>query len=258
MTRPVRAFLFGAVAIGAGMVFSAVTSGVFAQGTSPTTGGAVPAKPIDVPIEVGVSGIAPSMTALIAGHPYHFVVTNTDAGAHQFRIESVGAGNQPLVADGKSAEVDEIASGQTMSLDWTFTAPGIFLMADDRANQGEPGLVTQFTVVPADTPTLTVKLADFSVTPDTTEVKAGKPYLFAVTNTGATTHEFVLEQADAVDDPLAKVADGAKAEAEAEDIAPGETKTVLWTFPTPGDYQMACHLPGHFEAGMKMGFTVVP
>jgi uncharacterized cupredoxin-like copper-binding protein len=80
--------------------------------------------------------------------------------------------------------------------------------------------------------------------------------LFEVTNTGAATHEFVLESANSVDEPLTKVASGAKMEAEAEDIAPGQTKDVLWAFATPGDYQMACHVPGHFEAGMKAAFTV--
>jgi uncharacterized cupredoxin-like copper-binding protein len=257
VTRLLRSCAFGAVALGTSMIVAAAaTSGAVAQEATPAVRTA-PATPIDVPIALGASGITPSMTALIAGEPYHFVVTNADAGTHPFLIEPVGAVNQPLVADGTPAAVGGIATRQTQSLDWTFTEPGIFQMADDRATQGEPGLVTQFTVVPTETPTIAVTLADFSVTPDGTALLAGKPYLFQVTNTGAVTHEFVLEQAGAVDDPLAKVADGAKAEAEAEDIAPGETKTVLWTFPTPGAYQMACHVPGHFEAGMTMGFTVV-
>ena len=55
-----------------------------------------------------------------------------------------------------------------------------------------------------------------------------------MTNTGAATHEFVMEPATAVDEPLAKVANGAKMEAEAEDIAPGQTTDLLWAFPTPG------------------------
>jgi uncharacterized cupredoxin-like copper-binding protein len=129
-------------------------------------------------------------------------------------------------------------------------------MADDRAAQSQSGVIAAFTVVPADTPVVPVQLSDFTVTPGTTKLEAGKLYLFEVTNTGTTTHEFVLEPASAVDEPLAKVAYGAKLEAEAEDIAPGQTADLLWTFPTAGPYQMACHVPGHFEAGMKATVTV--
>jgi hypothetical protein len=45
-------------------------------------------------------------------------------------------------------------------------------------------------------------------------------------------------------------------EAEMEDIAPGETKSATWLITQPGVYQLACHLPGHFEAGMLARFTV--
>jgi len=240
--------IIGVTAIGLGVTIgSAATSEALAKGT-----------PTDVAVELGAEGLTPSRTALVAGQPYRFVVTNTDAATHSFILEPADASNTPLTMENKQAEADGIATGQTASVEWTFSEPGDYQMADDRAAKSEPGLVSQFVVVPADTPTLTVQLGDFSVTPGSTELQAGKPYLFEVTNTGAATHEFVVEPATAVDEPLTKVANGAKVEAEAEDIAPGQTKVVLWTFPTPGDYQMACHVPGHFEAGMKAMFKVVP
>jgi uncharacterized cupredoxin-like copper-binding protein len=193
----------------------------------------------------------------LEGQPYRFIVTNTDKATHAFLLEPADANNTPLAADDKQAEADGIATGQSTSFERTFPEPGEFQMADDHATS-ESGLVSQFTVVPATTPTLTVQLGDFSVTPTMTQLQAGKMYLFEVTNIGAATHEFVLEPASAVDEPLAKVANGAKMEAEVEDIAPGQTKDVLWSFTAPGDYQMACHVPGHFEAGMKAVFKVVP
>jgi uncharacterized cupredoxin-like copper-binding protein len=91
-----------------------------------------------------------------------------------------------------------------------------------------------------------VTLNDFTVTPSQTEFKVGVPYTFTVTNQGKAQHELVIEKATDVDVPLQMP--GHQAEAEAVD--PGTVKTLQWTFTEPGDYQLACHVPGHFEAGM--------
>jgi uncharacterized cupredoxin-like copper-binding protein len=45
-------------------------------------------------------------------------------------------------------------------------------------------------------------------------------------------------------------------ESEAADIEPGKTKTLTWTFTEPGEYQLACHVPGHYEAGMVIPIAV--
>jgi uncharacterized cupredoxin-like copper-binding protein len=250
--------VIGLTALGFGLVIgSTAPAATFAQAaTAPARTAA--AAPIEVPVELSADGITPARTALLAGQPYRFVVTNTDTTAHPFLLEPVGASNAPLTAGSTQAVTESIAPGQTKTVEWTFTNPGDFQIADDRVSQTELALAAPFTVVPANTPTLTVKLDDFTVTPGTTQIKAGQLYLFEVINTGAATHEFVVEPATAVDEPLAKVANGAKLEAEAEDIGPGQTTDLLWAFPTPGQYQMACHVPGHFEAGMKATFTVVP
>ena len=33
------------------------------------------------------------------------------------------------------------------------------------------------------------------------------------------------------------------------------TRTVEWTIPEAGKYQLACHIEGHYEAGMTTSFT---
>jgi uncharacterized cupredoxin-like copper-binding protein len=97
-----------------------------------------------------------------------------------------------------------------------------------------------------------VTLNDFTVTPSQTTLKVGVPYTFTITNDGKAQHELVLEKATDVDVPLQ--ASGHEAEAEA--IDPGTSKTLEWTFTAPGEYQLACHVPGHFEAGMFVKIEV--
>jgi len=98
---------------------------------------------------------------------------------------------------------------------------------------------------------------DFYVRPQRTTFQVGQPYLFAVGNEGAAVHEFVIEPAGKVDEPLEADANGEERESEIEDIAPGETAELEWTFTEPGRYQFACHIPGHFEAGMVIEVEVV-
>jgi uncharacterized cupredoxin-like copper-binding protein len=98
-----------------------------------------------------------------------------------------------------------------------------------------------------------VTLTEYKVSMASTSIPAGVPVTFNATNKGQTIHEVVLEKAGAADQPL-EMNGG---EAEIEDIAPGQTKSATWTITQPGVYQLACHVPGHFEAGMVQQFTVV-
>jgi uncharacterized cupredoxin-like copper-binding protein len=46
---------------------------------------------------------------------------------------------------------------------------------------------------------------------------------------------------------------------EADELQPGDTVTVDYTFPdsaTDDQLEIACHTPGHYEAGMKAPITV--
>lgn len=83
-------------------------------------------------------------------------------------------------------------------------------------------------------------------------------YHFVVTNSGKVTHEFMITPSGMMPgmsmDEMDKMA-----LAMIATIAPGETKTVDATFPHADagkGLELACHLPGHYEAGMKPGITV--
>lgn len=104
---------------------------------------------------------------------------------------------------------------------------------------------------PAGPSEVQVTLSEFKVEMDKTSIPAG-PVKFVITNKGAIEHELVLELAGVNDEPFEA---GGKA-SEAEDIEPGGSATLEWTIDTPGQYQLACYVEGHREAGMVTTFTV--
>lgn len=102
--------------------------------------------------------------------------------------------------------------------------------------------------------TAPVALSDFKVDLAPTTIAVGQPVTFVIGNQGPSVHELVLEKAGDVDVPLAQ-ADGTAA--EVEDIDAGGTGQLTFTFSEPGTYQLACHIPGHYETGMVTTFEVV-
>jgi uncharacterized cupredoxin-like copper-binding protein len=118
----------------------------------------------------------------------------------------------------------------------------------EKTEEAAPGAATPS----ASNTDVAITLQDFTITPSATTFKVGVPYTFTITNDGKAQHELVIEKATDVDVPLQ--ASGHEAEAEA--IDPGTVKTLQWTFTEPGEYQFACHVPGHFEAGMLVKVEV--
>ena len=98
---------------------------------------------------------------------------------------------------------------------------------------------------------VTVTLSEFQVDMSNTNLAAGATVTYTITNNGKIKHEMVLEKDGVADEPLEF---NGQAQ-EAEDIEPGTTRTVEWTIPEAGKYQLACHVEGHYEAGMKTAFT---
>jgi uncharacterized cupredoxin-like copper-binding protein len=103
-----------------------------------------------------------------------------------------------------------------------------------------------------------VSLMEWMVDMPPTTVQVGTPVRFVIANTGKVQHEFVIEKAGDVDKALEAEVNGQPVTAETDNIDPGTTRTLEWTFTEPGTYQVSCHMPGHFEAGMKTVFNVIP
>lgn len=108
--------------------------------------------------------------------------------------------------------------------------------------------------------TIQVTASDMVIESNYTTFKIGVPYHFEVTNEGAIPHEVMLiqpieggmmtmEEMDAM----------ARGMVEADDLPAGTTASFDYTF-TSDDVgtplELACHVEGHYEAGMVLPITV--
>lgn len=98
--------------------------------------------------------------------------------------------------------------------------------------------------------------------PDTLQVQAGETIRFVVHNAGKVEHELVLgTDADirAHAEDMKKGTDHSHSHAgsAAISVAPGQTGELVVTFTQTGTLQMACLIPGHYEAGMKGQLKVI-
>lgn len=84
-------------------------------------------------------------------------------------------------------------------------------------------------------------------------VQRGETVRFVVANQGAVLHEMVLGTAQALQEhaELMKKHPGmAHDEPSMAHVKPGARGEIVWQFTQPGEFQFACLIPGHFEAGM--------
>jgi uncharacterized cupredoxin-like copper-binding protein len=90
-------------------------------------------------------------------------------------------------------------------------------------------------------------------TPDRIEVKQGETIRFVHKNDGKIMHEFVIGTKKELDEHAAlmqKFPNMEHDEPYMAHVAPGKTGEVIWTFNRPGDFDFACLIPGHYQAGM--------
>ena len=83
--------------------------------------------------------------------------------------------------------------------------------------------------------------------------EAGETARIVVRNAGEQTHEFVMD--DAAENQEHKALMEEFPEMEHDDpnavrLDPGEEAEIVWTFGEAGEFEFACLIPGHYEAGM--------
>ena len=113
---------------------------------------------------------------------------------------------------------------------------------------------------------ITVQMDDqMRFTPSHIDVQVGETIRFVVHNAGRTAHEMVLGTGEAIREHAEAmkkdVAQGHGAvhnhgTGVAISVAAGQTGELVVTFPQAIAWQMACLIPGHYEAGMRGALTV--
>jgi uncharacterized cupredoxin-like copper-binding protein len=89
--------------------------------------------------------------------------------------------------------------------------------------------------------------------PSSLTIKRGTQIKFVITNVGLLAHEFVL--ADAKDNLkhaalMQKYPDMEHDDPNGKTVQPGGKSEILWRFSKRGEFEFACLIPGHREAGM--------
>jgi uncharacterized cupredoxin-like copper-binding protein len=110
--------------------------------------------------------------------------------------------------------------------------------------------------------TINVVMTDhMRFTPDRIEVKQGETIRIVHKNVGKIMHEFVIGTKKSLDEHAAtmlKFPNMEHDEPYMAHVAPGKTEEVIWTFNRPGEFDFACLIPGHYQAGMIGKIKVVP
>ena len=117
---------------------------------------------------------------------------------------------------------------------------------------GDPRKVTQ---------TIKLDMTDqMRFTPNTLTVKQGDTVKFVVTNKGKIMHEMVIgtmKELKEHAEQMKKFPEMEHEEPYMAHVKPGKTEEIVWTFNKPGEFNFACLIAGHFEAGMTGKIKVV-
>ena len=95
---------------------------------------------------------------------------------------------------------------------------------------------------------------DMRFTPSHIDVREGDIVRLRAVNNGKVMHEIVIgtpEELKAHADLMKKHPDMEHEEPYMAHVSPGQRGDVVWHFNRPGDFEFACLIPGHFEAGMR-------
>ena len=102
--------------------------------------------------------------------------------------------------------------------------------------------------------TTTLKMTDnMRFTPDKFEVKEGDTIKLVMKNNGKVMHELVIGTRKELDEHAAlmvKFPGMEHDEPYMAHVAPGKKGAIVWTFNRAGNFDFACLIAGHYQAGM--------
>lgn len=108
--------------------------------------------------------------------------------------------------------------------------------------------------------TINLSMSDtMRFTPDKIEVKQGDTVKILLKNTGTQMHELVIGTKKELEEHAAlmvKFPTMEHSEPYMAHVAPGKTGEIIWTFNKSGNFDFACLIAGHYQAGMVGKITV--
>lgn len=110
--------------------------------------------------------------------------------------------------------------------------------------------------------TVDIRMTDnMRFTPDRIEVREGETVRLRVVNAGKVLHELVIGTRQELQEHAAlmrKFPNMAHDEPYMAHVSAGKSGALVWNFNRPGEFEFACLIPGHFEAGMLGRIIVQP
>ena len=97
-------------------------------------------------------------------------------------------------------------------------------------------------------------------TPDAITVKQGETIRFVVSNQGNQLHEMVIGTKKELDAHAALMVKFPKMEHDEPylaHVAAGKSQNMIWTFNRAGEFEFACLIAGHYQAGMVGKISVL-
>ncbi len=108
---------------------------------------------------------------------------------------------------------------------------------------------------------INIKMLDtMRFSPDKIEVKQGDTVKFLIKNTGVVMHEFVIGTKKENDEHAELMVKFPNMEHDAPYMAhvgPGKSGEIVWTFNKSGEFDFACLIAGHYQAGMVGKISVL-
>lgn len=167
-----------------------------------------------------------------------------------FELMKVG-GAYHIMKISRSTEGHKQGNDSTATKDSHDTHDGAHGHGDSAAGRpGNPKKISRTIKITA----LDIKYDKLSI-----KVKAGETIKFVVTNTGKLRHEFMIgdmEEQRQHADMMKQMPDMVHEDANTLTLEPGETKSLVWQFTKASKLEVACHIPGHYEAGMSIPVVV--
>ena len=110
--------------------------------------------------------------------------------------------------------------------------------------------------------TIAIRMSDdMRFAPSRIELRQGETVRLQVSNRGQVLHELVIgtrEELQAHAALMKKFPNMEHDEPYMAHVDPGKRGEIVWAFNRPGEFEFACLLPGHFEAGMVGRIVVRP